>query len=51
MDLKLKAIACHESQFPDFPAMEARVRARCASLGKPHGHAYAETFDRIVLSR
>jgi len=51
MDLKLKAIACHESQFPDFPAMEARVRARCAALGKPHGHAYAETFDRILLSR
>jgi len=51
MDLKLKAIACHESQFPDFPAMEARVRARCAALGKPHGHTYAETFDRILLSR
>lgn len=51
MDLKLQAIACHQSQFSDFPAMEARVRTRCAVLGKPHGHAYAETFDRIVLSR
>ncbi len=51
IDLKLKAIACHASQFPDFPAMEARVRARCAALGKPHGYAYAETFDRILLSR
>lgn len=51
MDLKLQAIACHQSQFSDFPAMEARVRTRCAVLGKPHGHAYAETFDRIVLAR
>jgi LmbE family N-acetylglucosaminyl deacetylase len=51
MDLKPKAIACHQSQFADFPAMEARVRTRCAVLGKPHGHAYAETFDRILLSR
>ena len=51
MDLKLKAIACHQSQFPDFPAMEARVRNRCAALGRPHGYAYAETFDRILLSR
>ncbi|MBI4628686.1 MAG: hypothetical protein HY729_08255 [Candidatus Rokubacteria bacterium] len=51
MDLKLRAIACHRSQFPDFPAMEARVRDRCAALGTPHGYAYAETFDRILLSR
>jgi LmbE family N-acetylglucosaminyl deacetylase len=51
MDLKLQAIACHQSQFPDFPSMEARVRHRCAALGAPYGHAYAETFDRIVLPR
>ena len=51
MDAKLRAIACHRSQFPDFPAMEARVRNRCAALGRPHGYAYAETFDRILLSR
>ena len=51
MDLKLEAIACHQSQFPDFPAMEARVRHRCATLGAPYGHAYAETFDRIRLAR
>ncbi len=51
MDLKLRAIACHQSQFPDFPPMEARVRERCAALGRPHGYAYAETFDKILLSR
>jgi LmbE family N-acetylglucosaminyl deacetylase len=49
MDLKLKALACHASQFKDFPAVEQRVRARAAELGKPRGHAYAETFDRIVI--
>jgi LmbE family N-acetylglucosaminyl deacetylase len=51
MDLKLKALACHASQFGDFAAVEARVRERCAVLGRPHGHAYAETFDHIVMYR
>ena len=51
MDLKLEAIACHQSQFPDFPSMETRLRERCAALGTPHGYAYAETFDRIRLAR
>ncbi len=51
MDLKLKAFACHRSQFPDFAAVAARVRARCAALGKPYGYAYAETFDRILIPR
>jgi len=51
MDLKLKAFACHQSQFPDFSAVEVHVRARCAALGRPHGYAYAETFDRIVMPR
>jgi LmbE family N-acetylglucosaminyl deacetylase len=50
-DLKLKALACHQSQFADFPAVEARVRERAAELGKPKGYAYAETFDRVVLMR
>ena len=31
--------------------MEKRVRDRGAELGKPHGYAYAETFDRIVIDR
>ena len=35
-------------QLPDFAAMAARVRARCAAFGEPHGYAYAEPFDRIV---
>jgi LmbE family N-acetylglucosaminyl deacetylase len=49
MDLKIKALACHASQFKDFAAVEKRVRERGAELGKAHGHAYAEAFDRIVI--
>lgn len=51
IDLKLKALACHQSQLPDFAAVEKRVRERNALLGKPWGYAYAETFDRIVIER
>jgi LmbE family N-acetylglucosaminyl deacetylase len=50
-DLKLKALACHQSQFDDFVAVEARIRERAAELGKPKGYAYAEAFDHIVLMR
>jgi LmbE family N-acetylglucosaminyl deacetylase len=51
MDLKLKALACHRSQFGDFSRMEKRVRERAAELGKAKGYAYAETFKRIVIPR
>ncbi len=51
MDLKLKALACHVSQFGDFARVEARVRERSAELGKPRRFAYAETFDRVLLPR
>jgi LmbE family N-acetylglucosaminyl deacetylase len=51
IDLKLKALACHVSQLKDMAAVEKRVRERGAELGKPHGFAYAETFDRIVMER
>jgi len=49
MDLKIKALACHASQFADFAAVEARVRQRGKELGAPHGYSYAEAFDRIVI--
>lgn len=51
MDLKMKALACHLSQFGDFTKLDARVRERSAALGKPKGYPYAETFDRIVMPR
>jgi LmbE family N-acetylglucosaminyl deacetylase len=51
MELKIRALACHASQFRDreFAAVEARVRERARELGRPHGYAYAEAFDRIVV--
>ena len=51
MDLKIKALACHASQFSDFAAVEARVRERARTLGQAQGYAYAEAFDRIVIGR
>ncbi len=51
IDLKLKALACHASQFADFAAVEKRVRERGAELGRPKGYAYAETFDHVVMQR
>ena len=51
MDLKLKALACHVSQIKDMAALEKRIRERGAELGRPHGYAYAETFERIVMDR
>jgi LmbE family N-acetylglucosaminyl deacetylase len=49
IDLKVKALACHASQFKDFQAVETRVRERNKELGAARGYAYAETFDRIVI--
>jgi len=49
IDLKLRALACHASQFGDFSKVEARVRERSAELGRPKGYAYAEAFDHILL--
>ena len=51
IDLKIKALACHASQFRDFAAVEQRVRERAAQLGRLKGYAYAETFDLITLDR
>jgi LmbE family N-acetylglucosaminyl deacetylase len=51
MDLKIRALACHASQFADgnFAQVETRVRERSRELGRPKGYAYAEAFDRIVV--
>ncbi len=51
MDLKLNALACHVSQVGDMAGLDARVRARSAELGRSHGYAYGEAFDRIVMER
>jgi LmbE family N-acetylglucosaminyl deacetylase len=49
IDLKLRALACHASQFGDFAAVEQRVRQRSAEIGQGRGFAHAEGFDHIVM--
>jgi len=51
MDLKLKALRCHVSQFSDPETVEARVRQRATELGTAQGITYAEAFKRIQLPR
>jgi len=51
MELKLAAIACHASQVGDIKAVEARMRDRAATVGKPKALTYAEGFDHVVLRR
>jgi LmbE family N-acetylglucosaminyl deacetylase len=48
-ELKIKALACHTSQFADFAAVEARIRERSALLGKAKGYAFAEAFDHVII--
>jgi LmbE family N-acetylglucosaminyl deacetylase len=49
IELKLRALACHVSQFGDFQAVERRVRQRSAEIGQGKGYAHAEGFDHIVM--
>jgi LmbE family N-acetylglucosaminyl deacetylase len=51
IDLKLKALACHQSQVGHVADLEARVRQRAAELGQPKGFTAAETFDHVVMTR
>jgi LmbE family N-acetylglucosaminyl deacetylase len=52
MDLKLRALACHVSQFgKNFEGVEARVRERSGEIGRERGYTYAEAFDRIEMPR
>ena len=48
---KLRALACHASQFGDFSGIDGRVRERARALGQGKGYAYAEAFDCIVMPR
>ena len=57
VDRKLAALEAHESQFEttmhatgadDLEPFRARIRARLAELGAPHGLAAAEVFHRMT---
>ncbi len=49
MDLKLQAIAAHDSQIPDLPATEKLMRDYARQAGCQAGVEYAEGFIRINI--
>ncbi|MEO7945489.1 MAG: PIG-L deacetylase family protein [Candidatus Saccharimonadales bacterium] len=50
IDLKLRALAQHISQFPDIDALQTRMREFAASSGERAGYDYAEGFVRIDIA-
>lgn len=51
LEQKTKALAAHASQFPDMPAVNAKVHTMAAEAGKMYGGAkYAEAFVRIDIN-
>ncbi|MDQ3880289.1 MAG: PIG-L family deacetylase [Chloroflexota bacterium] len=51
LDAKVRALARHESQFPDFGEIERWVRRRAEELGDRAGYPAAEAFRRVTLAR
>ena len=51
LDVKLKALTCHQSQVGEWRAVETRVRERAQAIGKVKGYAFAESFCRVMLPR
>jgi len=51
LDVKLKALACHQSQVGEWEAVETRVREWAQETGRAKGYAFAESFRHIVLPR
>lgn len=49
IEIKLKALSLHKSQFGDFSKIEKRVKDRAKMLGKSKGFNFAENFVRIKL--
>ena len=51
LDVKLKALVCHQSQVGQWESVETRVRERAQEIGRPKGLPLAEAFCRIKLPR
>ncbi len=49
VDVKLKALACHQSQMKEWQSVEAGVWERAKAIGRPKGLALAEAFSRVTL--
>ncbi|WP_448576824.1 PIG-L deacetylase family protein [Thermomicrobium sp.] len=51
LDLKIAALAAHQSQIHDIEELAQRVRERAAEIGAERGLRYAEAFKVITLRR
>lgn len=49
IDKKIKALACHKSQFDDFKKVEKMIRERSRMQGKEKDYKFAESFIRLKL--
>ncbi len=48
LELKLKALTCHQTQLPDYPRIEAMVRTRAESCAEGQGYQYGEQFHQVL---
>lgn len=49
IELKLKAVRCHESQGLGSKEVQERVRKRASEVGKARGYLFGEAFKKIVM--
>ena len=49
IDLKLRAVRCHESQGLAAPQVQERIRNRALEVGRAKGYPYAEAFKKIMM--
>lgn len=50
LEKKIRALACHKSQFENFADIEKRIRERAKMIGGKKGFSAAEAFNRVELS-
>ena len=49
IDLKLKAVRCHQSQGLTAQWVQERIRNRASEMGKVKGYTFGEAFKKIVM--
>lgn len=49
IEQKIKALACHESQFNDFPGVKKRITKRAIEFAKDEEFEFAENFIRLIM--
>ncbi len=49
IEQKIRALACHKSQFNDFPGVKKRITKRAIEFAKEEEFAFAENFIRLIM--